>query len=216
MTATGSTASNSQTRKSLASQIDRLDGILDGLADGLNDAVALAVKEAVAVAVKEAVQTVLAEVLTNPEIAARLQASLVKNTPRPASRDVTWRDRLAKIRQKVTGCCMAIAKKCGAGLHRAWRAAVCLGRKAVQVPGKVVRRGAEVAAKIAANLWVVRQFKYQLLVALAVGAAAGVAAYFAGPWLSVLASGVGGFAASAAVQGALWLRRTLTFDLTAD
>jgi hypothetical protein len=31
------TMSNGQVRKSLASQIDRLDTMLDGLADGLND-----------------------------------------------------------------------------------------------------------------------------------------------------------------------------------
>ena len=42
-------------RKSLASQIDRLDALLDGLADGLNGAVAQAVQVAVALAVREAV-----------------------------------------------------------------------------------------------------------------------------------------------------------------
>jgi hypothetical protein len=52
-------------RPSLATQLDRLDGILDGLADGLNEAVA-AVKEAVAVA--------LQEVLTNAELRRSLRA----------------------------------------------------------------------------------------------------------------------------------------------
>ena len=65
-------------RKSLASQIDRLDGILDGLADGLNDAVAMLVKEAVTTAVKESVQAVLTELLTNPAVLAKVQAN---NTP---------------------------------------------------------------------------------------------------------------------------------------
>ena len=45
-------------RKSLASQIDRLDTILDGLADGLNEAVASAVKDAITIAVRETVANV--------------------------------------------------------------------------------------------------------------------------------------------------------------
>ena len=56
---------------------------------------------------------------------------------------------------------------------------------------------------------VVRHCKAQLLVALGVGFAAGSAAYFAGPWLAVAASGLGGFTATAAVQGWLWLRRVV-------
>jgi hypothetical protein len=55
----------------------------------------------------------------------------------------------------------------------------------------------------------VRHCKTQLLLALGVGLAAGSAAYFAGPWLAVAASGLGGFAATAAVQGWLWLRRVV-------
>jgi hypothetical protein len=47
------------------------------------------------------------------------------------------------------------------------------------------------------------------LVALAVGLAAASAAYFAGPWLAVAASGLGGFAATATVQGWLWLWRVV-------
>jgi hypothetical protein len=65
---TTTTNTNGRVRKSLAEQIDRLDGILDGLADGLNEAVVIAVKQAVVVAVREAVQAVLAEVLANPQL----------------------------------------------------------------------------------------------------------------------------------------------------
>src|SRR6185312_11169240 len=60
---------NAQPRKTLASQIDRLDGILDGL----DAALAGAVQEAVEQAVKSAVQTVLTEVLTNRELQEQLQ-----------------------------------------------------------------------------------------------------------------------------------------------
>ena len=58
------TLTNGRQRKSLAEQIDRLDSVLDGLADGFN--------EAVATAVKETVHAVLSEVLSNPELLARL------------------------------------------------------------------------------------------------------------------------------------------------
>src|SRR6516165_8158043 len=64
---------NGPTRKTLASQIDRLDSILDGLSEGLAQAVAQAVREAVGLAVQEAVQAVLAEVLTNPLLREQLQ-----------------------------------------------------------------------------------------------------------------------------------------------
>jgi transposase InsO family protein len=64
------TTTNGQVRKTLASQLDRLDSILDGLSDALNGAVATAVegaveravKQAVGEAVRETLQAVLAEV----------------------------------------------------------------------------------------------------------------------------------------------------------
>jgi hypothetical protein len=43
-------------RKTLASQLDRLDTILDTLDQGLQEAVASAVQEAVSVAVREAIK----------------------------------------------------------------------------------------------------------------------------------------------------------------
>lgn len=69
------------TRKTLADQIDRLDGMLDGLAEAIPEAVADAVHAAVAVAVREAVQSAVAEVLTNPEVLARIREA---GTPSPA------------------------------------------------------------------------------------------------------------------------------------
>ena len=64
---------NGQERKTLASQIDRLDSILDGLGDALSESVSTAVQKAVSLAVKEAVQTVLTEILTNPDLRDHLQ-----------------------------------------------------------------------------------------------------------------------------------------------
>src|SRR5579859_2814180 len=60
-------------RKTLATQLDRLDIILDGLADALNESVASAVTDVVGQVVKEAVETTIREVLGNQEL---LKASL--------------------------------------------------------------------------------------------------------------------------------------------
>src|SRR5262245_39178743 len=78
------TTTNSHTRKTLASQIDRLDSLLDGLSENLNQAVAdavqgaveLAVRQAVGQAVMEAVQAALTEVLTNADLLAAVRGPL--------------------------------------------------------------------------------------------------------------------------------------------
>src|SRR5215472_5821017 len=107
MTATMNTVSNASPRKNLASQLDRLDRILDGLADGLNEAVAAAVKEAVGVAVEEAVKGLVAEVLANPELLAKLAGLLgakavpAANVPKPPAKLFKWTSRLARPACKV-------------------------------------------------------------------------------------------------------------------
>ena len=68
MTATVETQQNGRVRKTLASQLDRLDGILDGLSDALN--------ESVAAAVEKAVGNVITEILTNPTFTDRLRAPI--------------------------------------------------------------------------------------------------------------------------------------------
>src|SRR5690348_15359605 len=63
---------NGRQRKTLASQLDRLDGILDALSDGLNGAVQTAVEQAVGRVVGAAVQAALAEALADAELRRRL------------------------------------------------------------------------------------------------------------------------------------------------
>jgi hypothetical protein len=77
MTTAVKTNTDGQERKTLASQLDRLDGILDGL----DSALAGAVQEAVSLAVKEAVQAVLTEVLTNRELQEQLQQAAQQAAP---------------------------------------------------------------------------------------------------------------------------------------
>jgi hypothetical protein len=98
MTTTTRTNTNGQPRKTLASQLDRLDGILDGL----DAALAGAVQEAVEQAVKHAVQAVLTEVLTNRQLQEQLQqAAQPVPLPEPPRSKPSMLNRLW---QATTGC----------------------------------------------------------------------------------------------------------------
>jgi hypothetical protein len=122
---------NGQTRKTLASQLDRLDSILDGLSEGLHQAVAQAAREAVGLAVREAVQAVLTELLTNPGMREQLQKAASPTPPPPAERTPEGgRGRLAALCGRV-GDKLCSACRAGAGWLRhaaqaaslAWRLA---------------------------------------------------------------------------------------------
>jgi len=104
-------SSNGKIRKNLSDQIDRLDRVLDGLGDGLNEAIA----EAVKVAVGQAVQVVLTEVLSNPEILAKLSGAL------PASRATalrpSLRERLGRLWQQIRNCIERLRRLCHSKLQ---------------------------------------------------------------------------------------------------
>ncbi len=194
---TTKTSANGQVRKSLAEQIDRLDGMLDGLSEGLNDAVASAVKEAVGAAVQQAVQAVLREVLSRPEMLARFQAaapvtaspSPVPSTP-PQAPKGGWKRRWASVRQRLAAWAAAARRECG--------------RRVGQV------------RRVATGAWdrvrVVVRFPYSLVSAVVVGVTAGVAACFARPWLALAAAGVAALYATAALRvRTAWRRLTTTY-----
>jgi hypothetical protein len=117
---------NGPTRKTLASQLDRLDSILDGLSEGLTDAVASAVREVVGLAVQEAVQAVLTELLTNPLLREQLQrpaAAQPAAPDDPANKHGGGKGRLAALGGRV-GDKLRSACRVGAGwLRRAAQAA---------------------------------------------------------------------------------------------
>ena len=201
MTTTTNTTTNGRRRPTLSEQIDRLDRTLDGLAEALNEAVADAVKAAVGAAAREAVQATLNEVLSNPEVLAALRACAAPPplpAPPPVPKKPGLWERLGRVCQKACAWLAGLRENGRAGLRRvgAWLAGLWRG-----------------AAGGCASLWgrcrSLGQFKYELLAALGVGTAASLAAWFGGPYLAALCSGVGGFAATVAVQGWLWLRRTL-------
>jgi hypothetical protein len=185
------TQTNGRTeRKSLAEQIDRLDGILDGLADGLNEAVVTAAQEAVTVAVRQAVQAVLTEVLTNPDLLAVLRGPLA--SPGPAASPPPA---AASGEPQPEGW----LRRAGAWLRRQWSCACRTTAALAGLGGRAVVSGWQL----------LRRFRGQVLLAMGVGAAAGVGAYLAGPWLAAGAAWLGGFATTLAVQAGLALRRAL-------
>jgi hypothetical protein len=197
---TTNSANGRTQRKTLSAQLDRLDSTLDGLAEALNGAVAAAVKEAVAGAVREAVQAVLSEVLANPDLVSRLrsQRAPAAAPAQPTTRSPTLWQRLGQLWNGVRGCVNGLRRLCVSGLTAA-------GNWVGGLWSRTVRS--------LASLWqscrALSPFKYHLLAAVGVGTAVAVGAWFAGPWLAALLSGLGGFAATVALQGWLWLRRTL-------
>jgi hypothetical protein len=111
---------NSQPRKTLASQIDRLDGILDGL----DAALAGAVQEAVEQAVKQAVQAVLTEVLTNRPLQEELQrAAQPAPLPEEPRRKPSLASRLWQATTQGVKRTVQSVKKFGRGVGMALLAA---------------------------------------------------------------------------------------------
>jgi hypothetical protein len=120
MTTTLRTSSNGQPRKTLASQLDRLDGILDGL----DAALAGAVQEAVGQAVKEAVQAVLTEVLTNRDLQEQLrQASTDTAAEEPSQQRPSLPQRLGQAAAKGLRCTVQTVRKAGRSVGLAGLAA---------------------------------------------------------------------------------------------
>src|SRR5438270_324400 len=154
---------NGRARKTLADQIDRLDRVLGGLAEGLNEAVAMEVQRAVGRAVREAVQAAIKEVLTSPDLAARLRPP----SPPPAAPAVGG-GRLRSLCRHVAGWALAL----GRGLRRWANVAVgaCASAAADARTAAAVRAGraCDAAGRCWAGLTALRRLWPQLARASAV------------------------------------------------
>jgi hypothetical protein len=208
-----SSANGRTQRKTLAEQIDRLDATLDGLAEGINDTVVAAVQGAV----QAAVRTAVAEVLTNEELRRRLQP-VTATAPGP-SRGLVGR-LLGKARAFLGGLLRLVAAGCAgaaAALRNAWaRGAEALGAgpgaertHAAAACGRVASAARRVWAGVLALRCLALRFRRPVLVALGVGSAAGVLAYFSGPWAAAAAGWLSGFVTALAVQAGVALRKVL-------
>jgi hypothetical protein len=192
------TTTNGSVRKTLASQLDRLDSILDGLSEALNGAVASAVegaveravKQAVGEAVRETLQAVIAEVVTNPDLLAAARTLLAPGAPADVQADPPTppRSLLRRACDGIRGGLGVAAVACnGAGAYVAQQAA------AVKSAARSGRR-------------LLSRFRGRLLIACGVGVAAGALTYLAAPWLGVAAASVVGFCGTLAVKARNALR----------
>jgi hypothetical protein len=110
------TPANGQSRKTLASQLDRLEGMLDGLDTALPGAV----QEAVEQAVKQAVQTVLTEVLSNRELQQQLQqAAQPAPPPEPPRGKTSTANRLWQATTEAARQTVRKVKQLGRGVGMA-------------------------------------------------------------------------------------------------
>ena len=192
----GAARGGSAQRKSLAQQLDRMDGLLDGLSDGIQAAVVDAVKDAVG----QAVQAALREVLTHPGVTARLAAAPAPigqpaPEPAPAARRPSWAGRVwASVRARA------------ARLRNRLGDFVGDARTAVRAAPKRL-------LGIARFFWTLARHNLRTVVlALAVGAAAGAACYYAGPVVAAAVSGV----VTAVLAGATRLLAPLAGLLVAE
>jgi hypothetical protein len=179
-------------RKTLASQLDRLDTILDTLDEGLQEAVASAVQEAVGLAVREAINGLVTEVLTNPDLLSQVRTLLtpviVKNAPHPVAGE--------KLQA-------AVKERFG----RMWNGVKGRVETTKQTCRQVLRRIGQWAGKLLLRVRVLGRFRRQLLLSAGVGVAAGVVSYFAGPYVAAATGWLGGFVTTIGVQAALaWER----------
>jgi len=212
------TTLNNGVRKTLASQLDRLDTILDGLAENLNEAVAMAatnsVKEIVNVAVQEAVRAALVEILSNAEVQKRLihapPATPTMIHLREKARSCwNWVVRAAKVTcTKIVAVAAAVGikvKGMGSSLVRVASTKVQQGRKEIV---RSIRKGWMLMTTLAA---LANRFRKQVLLAVGVGVLVGVVCYFAGREIASIGCGLAGFVGSLATGVVNRLRRMLPF-----
>src|SRR4051794_28634587 len=163
-------------RKSLANEIDRLEGILDGLDEALAGAVEMAVRDVTGKVVREAVEATLREVLSSPEL---IRAALAQHAPvaTPVTQQThrplkEWlKEKLARLRQKA-GEKVEQTKR---GLGSAWSWCVAKVRKGCSWLWGSCKRLCSLGWLGLGCAW---RFRKTTAVALTVGLLVGAAAYF--------------------------------------
>ena len=208
MTTANGTSSARVARRSLSEQIDRLDGILDGLAEALNESVADAVRDVIGLAVREAVSAAVTEVLSSPRL---LQAALERHAPpeaTPAPKPPTVRENLARVGNRL-----GEKVKQAAGLLREKLGGACtIACAAGKRVGKVAAVAPVVLGALARKAWA---FRMPCAIALGAGVVCGAACYLGGPLMSAAANGLGG--ATVALSAlTLPLKRLFTGGKAAD
>jgi ElaB/YqjD/DUF883 family membrane-anchored ribosome-binding protein len=213
---TTTTPNSRVARKSLASQIDRLDTMLEGLAENLNEAVATAVRDAVHQAVREAVTAVVKEVLTNAELLRTIQGQTVavqefpqpstQNNAHPGSLKKVWcsvRKQLNRVAEQTRALIGKVQARVADQLQQT-KAALRERRDQIMARCRSIWQG---LPGLFLLLW---QLRKPLLLAMGLGSMVGLSCYFAGPLVASLASGLSSIILTLAAQALLSFRRLLT------
>ncbi len=127
---------NGAARKTLASQLDRLEEVVSGLASGL--------KETVRNAVQEAVERAVVVVLTDPALRQALHCA-EGNEPAPAQ-PTPKQGLLGRIKNWAGNRLRSAARSCAAGLSKAWHVAAAAWHAAGGTAGVMLAAAAVGAA----------------------------------------------------------------------
>jgi hypothetical protein len=194
-------------RKTLASQLDRLDTIIDNLADNLHEAVAMAtasvIKETLTVVVQEAVRGALVEILANVEMQKRLSSQIVSVQP-----PVPLMVRLAAkarscwswLKSTMKGACSKVKQMVSS-------LAAVVGAKVQKARQQVVQRAKTCWMWTVALTALAKRFRLQLGVAVGIGVLVGVVCYLGGREIASLGCGLAGFVGSLATDAVDRVRR---------
>ncbi|HEX3313242.1 MAG TPA: hypothetical protein VHR72_00060 [Gemmataceae bacterium] len=193
---------NGKARKSLASQLDRFDAMLDGLADAIPQAVAETIRTVADQTVREAVHGVLTEILTDLAVLKKIHATAA---PAMAEAPVATSPKPCSLAQRLSNCWAGtramlgkLRAVCATQVERLRSAMSNLGRRIVV---------------LCAPLALMRRFAAPLAIALSIGVAMAAVAWFGGPLVGATLSGLGGVGASLALQAGMRLRRMFPWDL---
>jgi hypothetical protein len=168
-------------RKTLASQLDRLDNTIDALADGLNRFVADAVREAITAAVSQTVEAVLRELLSRPELLRQLAGQTVPTTATAVEpgKPSKLKRLCNSVWQKIRNGWAWLALKGSAKATGAKEKATGLWQRMCMVPDRV--------HDLMNTGW---RHKRQVAIATGAGMVIGLGSYAAGPLLAAIACGV--------------------------
>ena len=175
-------------RRSLNDSIGKLDTILDGLGEAIPATIRDTLQESVSAAVAEGVKAALIEVMTNPDLLARIQ-------PQPVLAKPSFFGRIySKVRDGLASFWNWVAPK-----------AVTLKENAAEAVGGVRQRGTNLVNRLR---WL-GSCRRPIVIALSIGFFLAGVAYVSSPTFASLLTGLAATVSALGVQFALWTRRTM-------
>ena len=183
-------------RRTLNDSIGRLDDILDGLGEAIPATIRSTLQESVSIAVAEGVKAALVEVMTNPDITARIQP------PAPAPAQPWFFARLVtKARDAIAAAWDWVAPRAVTLKEKA----VTLRDGAAGAAGGVRQRGTDLVNRLR---WLAG-CRRPIGIALTIGFVLAGIAYLSSPTFASLLTGVAATVSALGIQFALWTRRTV-------